>query len=110
MQIGALSRLAILAIFAFVSVACRLILHSQPNSCPEGNCNPGFSDMTPDYDILFVVDNSGSMHEEQQNLGLNISSVGKYSQGAAHCVRGQPRGVISLLVREWFQCLASLSF
>lgn len=54
----------------------------------EGQINPTVTDTfnqlpTPQADVLFVVDNSGSMSEEQALLGQNIGSFVQFAQQQA---------------------------
>ena len=51
----------------------------------EGRVNPTVTDVfsqlpTPQADVLFVVDNSCSMSEEQSNLGANLASFLSFAQ------------------------------
>ena len=42
--------------------------NTSPNTSPGGDANPACEPKSGDVDLLFVIDNSGSMSEEQYNL------------------------------------------
>lgn len=68
----------------FISHSNSLVPVAVPLS-GEGAINPTVTDTfsqlpTPQADVLFVVDNSGSMSEEQNLLGQNIGSFVQFAQ------------------------------
>ena len=87
-----LSRFAALAILASAATGCIEVgfnsdLPPQPDSNPPSVPNPWVEDRivqvtTPEVDVLFVIDNSCSMQEDQDNLAQNFPFFLEFFRGS----------------------------